>query len=153
MVASMAAIMAYGWVNLLLNPVATILSGQMAGKQFENSDVAYITSLVGMSFFSHLGIPFVILLIVLTAIWWRYLRMGFTKTINDAYAAQKLAEALPILQALAQLKVQEGLGQGLSIKGLPIVVTPDMINALIGLAKSAPQPAVPPAVVVPPNAQ
>lgn len=60
------------------------------------------------------------------------------KAVNDAYAAQKLASVLPILQALAQLKIQEGLGRGLGEKGLPIVVTPDMINTLIGLVKSAP---------------
>ena len=61
------------------------------------------------------------------------------KAVNDSYAAQKLAEVLPVLQALAQLKVQEGLGKGLETKGLPIVVPPDMINALIGMVKSVPQ--------------
>ena len=42
------------------------------------------------------------------------------------------------LQAVAQLKVQEGLGTGLATRGLPIVVTPDMINALIGMVKAPP---------------
>jgi len=62
------------------------------------------------------------------------------KAVNDAYAATKLGPALVVLQALANLKVQEGLGKGLSEKGPPIVVTPGMIDALIGLAKQpAPQ--------------
>jgi hypothetical protein len=60
------------------------------------------------------------------------------KVVNDKYAADKLASAMTILQAVAQLKVQEGLGAGLTTHGLPIVVTPDMINALIGMVKAPP---------------
>jgi len=56
------------------------------------------------------------------------------KAVNDRYIANKLASALPVLQAVAGLKVQEGLGSGLDKHGLPIVVTPQMIDALIGLA-------------------
>ena len=61
------------------------------------------------------------------------------KAINDKFAADKLRDALPVLAAVAQLHVQEGLGKGLENKGLPMVVTPDMINALIGLVKPTPQ--------------
>jgi len=64
------------------------------------------------------------------------------KAVNDRYIATKLASALPILQAVAGLKVQEGLGSGLDKHGLPIVVTPQMIDALIGLAPKAPLPEV-----------
>jgi len=60
------------------------------------------------------------------------------KAVNDKYIANSLASAMTTLQAVAQLKVQEGLGSGLANKGLPIVVTPDMINALIGLVKAPP---------------
>jgi hypothetical protein len=66
------------------------------------------------------------------------------KVVNDKYATEKLAKSMDLLQALAQLKVQEGLGAGLASKGLPIVVTPDMINALIGMVKS-PAPVAAPA--------
>lgn len=62
------------------------------------------------------------------------------KAVNDAYAAAKLAPTLAVLQALASLKVQEGLGKGLEAKGPPIVVTPGMIEALIGLVKPTTQP-------------
>lgn len=62
---------------------------------------------------------------------------GVQKALNDKYAADKLRDALPVLAAVAQLHVQEGLGLGLANKGLPIVVTPDMINTLIGLVKPA----------------
>lgn len=70
------------------------------------------------------------------------------KAVDDRYAAEKLKDVLPVLQALNQLKVQEGLGQGLATKGPPVVVTPDMLNALVNLTASAPKaaaltPAVP----------
>ena len=76
-IASLAAILVFGWVNFLLNPAATLLTGQAAGKQFENSDMSYVTSMFGMNFFSHIGIPFVALLAVLALIWWRPARSLF----------------------------------------------------------------------------
>lgn len=60
------------------------------------------------------------------------------KAINDRYAAAKLQEVLPVLQALAQLKVQEGMGKGLETKGLPIVVSPGMIEGLMNLMPKSP---------------
>ncbi len=59
------------------------------------------------------------------------------KAVNDKRNAQALKDVLPVLQALAQLKVQEGMGNGLSTKGLPIVVTPGMLEALTKLAAPA----------------
>jgi hypothetical protein len=73
-ICSVVAILLYGWINFLLNPAATLLTGQMAGKQLENSDMAYVTASFGMSFFSHIGIPLVVLIAVLVAIWWRPVR-------------------------------------------------------------------------------
>lgn len=60
------------------------------------------------------------------------------KAVNDKYAADKLGSAVAVLAAIAQLKVQEGLGTGLDKHGLPIVVTPEMINTLIGLVHTPP---------------
>jgi hypothetical protein len=71
---TLAAIVIYGWVNFLFNPVAMILAADQAGKQFDNSDVSAVTSFFGMNFFSHVGIPFVVLLLVLAWIWWRMAR-------------------------------------------------------------------------------
>ena len=56
------------------------------------------------------------------------------KAVNDKRNAEALKDVLPVLQALAQLKVQEGMGQGMSSKGLPIVVTPGMLEALARMA-------------------
>lgn len=71
---TVVAILLYGWINFILYPVATLMTAQMAGKQFDNSDASYVVSSFGMNFFSHLGIPFVVLLAVLVALWWRPLR-------------------------------------------------------------------------------
>ena len=60
------------------------------------------------------------------------------KAINDRFAAEHLKDYLPVLDALAQLKVQEGLGKGLETHGLPIVVTPELIKTLTNLAAHAP---------------
>jgi hypothetical protein len=53
--------------------------------------------------------------------------------LNHKYEADKLAAAIPVLQQVATLRVQEGLGKGLENHGLPIVVTPQMIEALMHL--------------------
>ena len=70
-VLTVVAILVYGWINFLLNPVATLLTGQVAGGQFSNSDGAYVSSVVGMNLFRNLGIPAIVLLGVLVWIWWR----------------------------------------------------------------------------------
>jgi hypothetical protein len=56
------------------------------------------------------------------------------KAVNDKRNAEALKDVLPVLQALAQLKVQEGMGEGMASKGLPIVVTPGMLEALSRIA-------------------
>ena len=71
---TVVAIFLYGWINFLLNPAAAILTGHAAGKQFENNDMSYVASMFGIAIFSNLGVPFVVLLVVLAAIWWRPLR-------------------------------------------------------------------------------
>jgi hypothetical protein len=71
------------------------------------------------------------------------------KAVNDKRNAEALKDVLPVLQALAQLKVQEGMGQGLAGKGLPVVVTPGMIEALTRLAIPAAAVAAPPEKTAP----
>jgi hypothetical protein len=73
-IASVVAVLAYGWINFLLNPVGTIASARLAGKQLENSDTAYVVSQFGVNFFHDLGIPAIILLAILVWIWWKPLR-------------------------------------------------------------------------------
>ena len=45
------------------------MTGLAAGQQFANSNAAYVTSMVGMHMFSNLGIPAIVLLVVVAAIW------------------------------------------------------------------------------------
>jgi hypothetical protein len=67
------------------------------------------------------------------------------KSIDDRFIVEKLGNQLAVLNALANIKVQEGLGLGLEKHGLPVVVTPDMLNILAGLASKVPAvPAGPP---------
>lgn len=70
-VLTVVAFAVYGWINYLLNPIATLGAGKIAGKQFENSDVSYVAAQFGMDFFSHLGAPFVVLLGIVAVIWWK----------------------------------------------------------------------------------
>ena len=81
-VATVVAVLVYGWVNFLLTPVATILSGKVAGMQFENSDAAYVTSIVGMRFFGNLGVPVLVLLVVLATIWWKDIKRGWARVLE-----------------------------------------------------------------------
>ena len=83
-IASAIAILAYSWANVLLNPVATVVSGQIAAHQFDNSALSYTQSAYGMRFFGGLVIPAAGLLVVLLAIWWKYLRAGWARLFPAA---------------------------------------------------------------------
>ena len=70
-ITSAIAILAYGWINFLLNPISTIASARLAAQQLENSDTAYVFSQFGMNFVHDLGIPAIFLLAILLWIWWK----------------------------------------------------------------------------------
>ena len=81
-VATAIAVVLYGWINFLLHPVGTIATGAAAGQQFANTDVSYVSSIVGIRLFSNLGIPAVVLLVVVLAIWWVPLRHWWIGTTS-----------------------------------------------------------------------
>lgn len=81
--ATIGVLFAYGWINFLLNTGGTVLSGEAAVKQLDNSDTAYVASVVGMNFFGHLGIPALVLLIVLAAIWWKPAKSVFPGSLRS----------------------------------------------------------------------
>jgi hypothetical protein len=66
----------------------------------------------------------------------------FDKDVQDAvntkYIAEHLASVLPIMQAIAQIKIQEGLGGGLDKHGLPMVISPGLIDAITNLVPHLP---------------
>ena len=78
-IASVVAILVYSVVNFLLTPAATMLSGETAAKQFDNSTVSYVEATYGSGLFGHLGIPALVLLVVLALIWWGDLRRAWTR--------------------------------------------------------------------------
>ena len=78
-IGSIAAIASFAGFNMILNPVATVLTGQAAGGQFANSDIAYIGSVVSMGLASRLTLSGALLLFVLALIWWGPLRRRFAR--------------------------------------------------------------------------
>lgn len=63
--------------------------------------------------------------------------------VNRKYEADKLAQAIPILQQVANIKVQEGMGKGMENHGLPIVISPDTLKVIMGLVQPMIQPVAP----------
>ncbi len=95
-VATALAVLLYGWINFLAYPASTMLTGQTAGQQFEDSNVSYFSSMIGLRIFGHLGIPFVLLLIAVVLIWLRPLRrlLGGAAMVGAASrAARRVAGA------------------------------------------------------------
>jgi hypothetical protein len=90
----------YGATNALTNPVATLVTGKVAGQQFENNDVSYLTSSYIMHFFAPLGIPFFILIIVLAAIWWAPGKSGIAK-LKGIFAAGSTSAIVAVLVLLS----------------------------------------------------
>ena len=70
-ISTIVVILGYGWVNYLLNPIATLGAGKVAREQFDFNDMSYIHSQFGMDFFGHLGVPFLALLLILALIWFK----------------------------------------------------------------------------------
>lgn len=123
--------------------VQTLICNEIAGRTFDqaNEEAVKIIDSVRKSaseYFASVGIT-------LEFIGWGdtfTFDADVQKAVNDKRNAEALKDVLPVLQALAQLKVQEGMGSGLASKGLPIVVTPGMIEALTRLAGPAAAAAV-----------
>ena len=71
-VLSVALFIVTGWVNFLLNPIATVLSGAAAGQQFDNSNASYLKSVYETGIFGHLLVSGGVVFVLLLAIWWKY---------------------------------------------------------------------------------
>ena len=68
----------YFLTTFLIAPVPSLTVGALAGKQFESSDTAYLQYLYGSSFYRHLDIiPLIVLLVILVALWWKPLASAF----------------------------------------------------------------------------
>ena len=74
-VATVAALIVWGYVNFLMSVGAPLVTGRMAAQQFANSDAAYIRSQYGINLFSWLGgVTTLALLVVIALLWWAPLR-------------------------------------------------------------------------------
>jgi hypothetical protein len=76
-VLSLAAMILFGVLNRMLAPASTLLSAESAGGQFSNSDIAAVSTSLRTYVFGYLGLPLVILLALLIAIWWAPARRFF----------------------------------------------------------------------------
>jgi hypothetical protein len=117
--------------------IQTLVCEQIAGRSFDqaNAEANQIMATVAKSagdWFNSVGIT-------LEFMGWAD-TFSFDKdvqqVVNDSYKAQKLSSIIGVLQAATQLEVQRGLGAGLDKHGLPIVVTPDILNAIQGIGKA-----------------
>jgi hypothetical protein len=65
----------YGWAMMAYAPQATLMTGQAAGRQLDNTDAGYLTAVYTMSFFSAAGTIMTVLFVgVLAGIWYRPMR-------------------------------------------------------------------------------
>jgi hypothetical protein len=81
----------YGWVMMAYAPHATLMTGQIAGRQFDTTDAGYLTAAYTMNFFSAVGTIMTVLFIgVLACIWYRPVKdaiMKFSHTLALLLAA------------------------------------------------------------------
>jgi hypothetical protein len=81
----------YAWAMMAYTPQATLITGQAAGRQFDNTDTGYLTAVYTMNVFSAIGTITTVLFIgVLAAIWFKPARN----------AIRKVSERLAVLLAV-----------------------------------------------------
>jgi hypothetical protein len=85
----------YGWAMMAYSPQATLITGQAAGRQLDNTDAGYFTAVYTMNVFSAIGTIMTVLFVgVLAGIWF--------KPVRDAIrnVSQRLAVLLAVGGAL-----------------------------------------------------
>ncbi len=85
----------WGVFNLVSNKAAPVLSGELAVRQLENSNLDNVYSQVAMTFFTGRGLSSLLLLLVLGIIWWRPFRGLFTKAMVLAVVTLALTGGSP----------------------------------------------------------
>ena len=78
LVASAFVLLVWGAIEWLLHTPATLVTGQMAGRQFEPSNQAYLETMFVFGAFRGVGAVITILgVLVLVAVWWKYIKMAW----------------------------------------------------------------------------
>ncbi len=79
------AVLAYGVVMMAYTPAATLITGKVAGRQFENSDAAYYTAISTINFFNLVNVLLSLaLLVVLILIWLKPVRTAIKQAIEES---------------------------------------------------------------------
>ena len=79
-VGTVATTLIYGWGVMAYTPRATLITGEAAGHQLDNTDAGYLTAVNTMNFFSAIGTIMTVLFIgVLACIWFTPLRNAIKK--------------------------------------------------------------------------
>jgi hypothetical protein len=134
--------------DVVRKKIQTLMCNEIGSRTFEddNRDQIKIMSIVETAATKYLSEYGITLNFIGYADTWTF-DPSVQKAINDRYEAAALKDSLPTLQATMQLKVQEGVAEGLKLHGFPIVITPDIFSVLENIGKSAgnvlPIPAVP----------
>jgi hypothetical protein len=91
-VGTVATTLLYGWGMMAYTPHATLITGQAAGRQLDNTDAGYLTAVNTMNFFSAIGTIMTVLFIgILACIWFKPVRN----------AIKKVSPTLAVLLAVA----------------------------------------------------
>lgn len=80
-----------GWINTVMLPIGLLGAGKVAGRQFDNSDASYLIARYGMTFFTNIGVPVILVLLGLSLIWWAPLRSLWRGADMEMDAAMKRA--------------------------------------------------------------
>ena len=84
---TLASLFGYSFLTNLYGPVAQLVTGKVAGDQFQNSDVAYLKTMYTFSFFNGVNSIFSLaLLLVLIAIWFKPVKSGIAAMIAASFA-------------------------------------------------------------------
>jgi len=90
-IATVVVLGLWGVLNTMLNRAAPVVSGELAVRQLDNSDSGVVLAQTTMSYISGRGLPLLLLLVVLAAIWWPYLRSGLSRLTGAAACALLLS--------------------------------------------------------------
>lgn len=87
-IGSLVAVGLYETAMILYSPVATIVTGESAGRQFDNTDSSFFGAAITISFSSRLGVwPALVLAAVLLLIWWEPIKRRFASRTTVAVLA------------------------------------------------------------------
>jgi hypothetical protein len=94
-VGTVATTLLYGWGMMAYTPRATLITGQAAGRQLDNTDAGYLTAVNTMNVFSAIGtIATVLFIAVLACIWFKPVRNAIKKVSATLAVPLAVAGAL-----------------------------------------------------------